>query len=236
MIQKFFIFVLFLILIFSQRNIDIYRDKYLGQLNLAYQPGNMMNVALIAGFRGIAADILMIQIDSLNHQGKWYKIIPLINLVVYLQPNFIQAWRLGAWHLSFNLFAYTDDPEKKQYWVDQGLQFIRKGIPLNPDTWELNFELGWILYHKREDYLQAAQAFANSVKIHSAPQYVFHMLAHSYEKAGDYQKCYEVWDYLFQNPKSNPKLSRVVKRHRERIHQLIMVHSGQMGLVQPFDE
>ncbi len=153
-----FIILCVFLLVFSQLQIEKERRRLGFDYLFAYQPGNLMNVALLAGFRGIAADILMIQIDDLHHRGQWYKILPLFYVVTYIQPNFLLGWSLGAWHMSFNLYVYSKEANKDQVdpevWINKGIEFIKEGIQKNPKTYELYFEAGWIYYQKRKTMLQ----------------------------------------------------------------------------------
>ncbi|MCM8762341.1 MAG: hypothetical protein NC905_01585 [Candidatus Omnitrophica bacterium] len=68
-------------------------------------PGQMAGSLVLSGFRGIAADLLWLNIEDFWHKGQHYKMLPLFDAVSWLQPEYVTVWAVGGWHMSYNIFA-----------------------------------------------------------------------------------------------------------------------------------
>jgi len=95
--------------------------------------------ALVGEFRAVAANLLWTKAEIYHHEyiahgGTWNEnkdLMPLIRLIVDLDPRFVEAYLTGAWMLATGLGR----PE-------QAVRFLREGIANNPTSPELYEELG----------------------------------------------------------------------------------------------
>ena len=180
--------------------------------HLVIIPGEFVTNFVIGGFHGIASDVLWIKIDELWHRGGWFEIMPLIRAVTWIQPHFIEAWELGAWHLSYNLYAYAEGMPGKEKYLDEGISFAKEGLARNRNAHDLWFNLGWIYYHKAQNYDEAIKYFKGSARVEH-PSYIDRLIAHTYRKKGDIEAEYKQWQYCLTIFKDDDYHINMVKRH-----------------------
>jgi len=188
-----------------------YKDLKLGGAGLSIQLRSKLSqklaVALLSGFRGVVADFVWIGGHQAWEDQVWYKLREAIELAVVLQPHSISFWDLGSWHMAWNA-SYAESVNTKYHnkavrekiqkeWIQAGKQFLLDGIKNNPDTYELYFRLGWLIYQKENDPLGAVPWFEKAATYPEAPLYVGRMIGHMYEKAGKMQEAYGVWKRLW---------------------------------------
>jgi tetratricopeptide (TPR) repeat protein len=176
----------------NQINYETVADNL--QTNLVLMPGEAGDMVL-AGFKGIAADLLWINVENYWHRGEHFKMIPLFYMVTLLQPHWILAWSLGGWHMAYNVPAGVKNIQGKYYWYQQGIQFLKKGVSYNSSRYDLYFETGWTYYNKGEDYSNAVKYLKQAV-IYPGPDYVKDVLAHAYEKDGHINQAIKEWKKL----------------------------------------
>jgi hypothetical protein len=109
---------------------------------------NFVTVGL-AGFRGIAAEILWTRADRLQNEGRYLELIPLTDWTTGLDPHAIEAWAYSAWNLAYNVSAMMPRPRDRLGWVDRGVRLLRdRALPGNPHNARLHRELAWLYQHK----------------------------------------------------------------------------------------
>lgn len=185
--------------------------------SMVVMPGEFVTNFVIGGFRGIAADLLWLKIDEFWHTGKWFDIIPLIRAITWMQPHFLEAWELGAWHLAYNCYAYAEsagDAGKDAY-IDAGIKFIKQGLARNRDVYDLWFNLGWIYYHKLANYDEAIRCFRGAIRV-KHPSYIDRLIAHAYRKKGDIESEYREWQRCLTIYKDDSYHITIVKEHLEK--------------------
>ncbi len=167
--------------------------------------------SLILGFRSAVADLLWLKVDDYWHQGRMEMMLPMMYTVVGLDPHFIDAWAVGAWHLAYNAPVTVDTMEEKRAFIDKAIVFLQDGIKRNPRHWQLYFELGFAIYYvKLEDYRSAAHYLEQSARYRPpAEKKVDRMLLHAYERGEEYEKALEGW--IVYHNKIDPD-SRVAPR------------------------
>ena len=152
------------------QNIE-YADALAGEVNL-------MNLFL--GFRQLAANFIWLQVDRYWHQGMVHRMIPLIRTCTTLDPQFVDAYLVGAWHLAYNITArMMDTPEHLMEWDPEfeacvgekeqyyyiGADLLKDGIRNNPRNYKLYFDLGYTIYsNKLEDYGNAVRYLSEAVR------------------------------------------------------------------------
>jgi len=178
--------------------------------------------SLILGFRSAVADLLWLKVDEYWHQGRMEMMLPMMKTVVMLDPHFIEAWKVGAWHLAYNAWVTVDTLEEKQAFVQKGILFLQDGIKRNPRNHELYFDLGFSMYFvKLEDYENAAHYIREADRYRPPEErWIPRMLLLAYERAGHYEEALKGWRrYLTEiDPESLPG-----KRALYRLRALIAV-------------
>ncbi len=157
---------------------------------------------LIGGIRNTIANLLWLKIDLYHHSWEWsgkhwannQNLMMLYRIVTYLNPKFDKAYAQGGFHLSTNL-------KKKE----EGIKFLKEGLKNNPNSYEINFELGYEYFFGFADYKNALEHFRKAVLLTEDEhklQVCYKLLAHSYFKLGDYNESLNYW---FKVKKLAPK-------------------------------
>ena len=105
--------------------------------------------AALGTFRGLAVDALWIRADALEERGEYYEAQTLAQWITTLQPRFDRVWAFQAWNLAYNICDSSQIAAERWSWINRGVNLLRaEGIPLNPRTPNLYFELSWLFRHK----------------------------------------------------------------------------------------
>ena len=104
-VNLFIALLLYIPLGFLQVSIDYTRKLEELESGLLLMPGQMAGSLILSGFKGLAADLLWLNIENYWHTGQHYKMLPLFEAVAWLQPHYITVWGVGGWHMSYNIFA-----------------------------------------------------------------------------------------------------------------------------------
>ena len=189
--------------------------------NIGYieaQEGNVGIFSLFFGFRKVAANWLWIQVDRYWHRGDLYRMVALMKTCVLLDPNFIEAYQIGAWHMAYNATAkMADTPwalrewderyqacvgEKERYYYF-AIDFLKDGIRKNPRNYKLYFDLGFAVYkQKMNDYANAVKYLAEAVRL-PHDRWVPRQLYICMELNGQYEEAIRGWeDYQKRFPES----------------------------------
>ena len=118
--------------------------------------------------------------DRYWHKGMLYRMLPLMKTVVMLDPNFVDAYLVGSWHLAYNATAKMLDtpwplrewdPElqacvgEKERYYHLAIQYLKDGIRKNPRDYRLYFDLGFCVYkEKMEDYENAVLYLSEAIR------------------------------------------------------------------------
>lgn len=103
---KLFIAILLLIPIgFLQVSIDYSKKLENLESSMLLMPGQIAGSLVLSGFKGLAADLLWLNIENYWHSGQHYKMLPLFEAIAWLQPTYIIVWAVGGWHMAYNIFA-----------------------------------------------------------------------------------------------------------------------------------
>lgn len=180
----------------------------------AYQAGQFSNFFVaMAAFRNIAANLLWVKTDEYWHDGRWYRVLPIMDAIVRLDPQFLIVWETYAWHCAYNLNTAAQTRAQKEYWLERGAQVLRQGIRENPKKWDLYGELGHLYYERIGDWDQAAYWFRKSYDIFNQfpdenqdfhVQKVIHSLAHIYEITWDIPEARRWWQISHELDPSDP--------------------------------
>jgi len=90
---------------FLQVSIDYSKKVEDLESNLLLLPGQVAGSLVLSGFKGLAADLLWLNIENYWHSGQHYKMLPLLDAIAWLQPTYIVVWTVGGWHMAYNIFS-----------------------------------------------------------------------------------------------------------------------------------
>lgn len=166
-------------------------------------PGQFL-IASMAGFKEVIAGVLWVRADDFFHTGKYEAIIPIVRLVTWLDPHNIEVYSTGAWHLDYNFLDKNVMSDKR--YIPSSVALLQEGIANNPNTWDLYFDLAWTHYNKKLNDYQGGLKYMllavqhdgrdpNTGKVIPRPAFVDRMVAHQYEKVGEFDKAIEQWKY-----------------------------------------
>lgn len=105
----------------------------------------------MGAFRGLLVDILWLRADKLKDEGEFFDAKQIAEWITTLQPRFASVWEFQAWNMAYNISVAipATQPDERWRWVKNGYELLRdKGIPLNPKSISLYFELARIFQHK----------------------------------------------------------------------------------------
>ena len=189
---------------------------------LVIMPGEFVTNFVIGGFRGIAVDILWIKMDEMWHHGKWFEIIPLLRAITWMQPHFLEAWELGAWHLAYNLYVHAEGMPDRERYIEEGIKFIKEGLAKNRNVYDLWFNLGWIYYNKLKDYDKGIRYFRGATR-YKHPSYIDRLIAHAYRRKGDIEAEYKQWQHCLTVFQDDGYHIDIVKRHLEKAREKLEI-------------
>ena len=139
--------------------------------------------------------------EHVHLQGDQVKeIIPWLYLSSEVDPHNVLAITLTGFYLADRL----DKP-------DEAVAFLRKGLLDNPDSWEINAELGRIYFEDFGNYRAAVDFLVRAMDLQKGvphdkfeERYVLSFLAYSYEALGEGDKALALYRRLGQLfPKSD---------------------------------
>lgn len=126
---------------------------------------SLMLAGLASGFKSQVANLLWMKSDEYWHKGMLTRQNPIMEAVVTLDPQFLEAWDTAGWHWAYNIFADLPtqrgleikeemSPAEKvrrekelriaqDRAVDTGLDYYARGTQMNPDKYYLWFKFGW---------------------------------------------------------------------------------------------
>lgn len=109
-----------------------------------------------AGFRELIAGILWVRADSYFGEGNYDAILPIVRLVTLLDPHQIDVYATGMWHIGYN---FTDEGSRSdRRYIPTALALGMEGAKNNDYTYEMFYEVGWMWFHKIDDF------YGNAVK------------------------------------------------------------------------
>ena len=176
------------------------------------------SLAALSGFRQVIAGLLWVRSDAFFHSGNYDAILPMIRLITWLDPNWIDVYATGAWHLMYN-FTDTDQRSDRRY-LPVGLALLDEGIANNPTVYDVYKEKGWNMFDKVRDYEGAIKAYEGALANDPDAEVnqVSHPLGHSYERSGDIEKSMQAWDDAIKRHKGwqkRPGVTEDIKLRNE---------------------
>jgi len=133
-------------------------------------------------------------IDSHSHMGteEIKEIIPWLYYAQKIDPNNVMAYTVTSYYLARRLGK-----------TSEAVTLLRQGMAHNPDSWEIAFEMGMVMYQNREDMPAAIRFFKRAVQLlEKAPhnkfdeRHVLTLLAKAYEENGQVDKALDVLERI----------------------------------------
>ncbi|MGD8237791.1 MAG: tetratricopeptide repeat protein [Armatimonadota bacterium] len=153
--------------------------------------------AMLGGFRGPAANLLWLKMETFWHSGKWHDCYYVMQTVTWLDPHFVEAWRVLGWHLMYNMPVETKDIQRQEQYMQAGVAALKEGIAWNPDVYDLYWELGWNYFDKMDDFENSPKWFRAATQFEH-PEHTERLIAHAYEKLPDMDKALDAYDYCLK--------------------------------------
>jgi len=205
------------------------------------QQGGVNIFNLFFGFRKVAANFVWLQVDRYWHQGYMQRMIPLMQTCVLLDPNFVDAYLLGSWHLAYNVTAKMQDTpdafkqwhpdykacvgEKETYYFI-AVEHLKNGIRNNPREYRLYFDLGFMVFaEKLKNYGEAVKYLQEAVR-QKHERWVPRTLYKCLEKNGQYEEARLGWDQYIQRFEGTIGAEDVGQRSLQRLDALVLEKKG----------
>ncbi|MDH7568176.1 MAG: tetratricopeptide repeat protein [Armatimonadota bacterium] len=165
--------------------------------------------AVFFGFKSALADILWVKADGAFHTGRYERIMPICQVITWLDPHFLDVYIIGAWHMAYNFMDWR--------YIPVGIDFLEKGIHNNPDKEELYFEQGNMLYDKAKDFNRAAKRLREANEMGLQPAGKRHLLAHALENAGRIDEAIAAWESFIKEEEAagNWQMAAVSRHNRD---------------------
>lgn len=114
-----------------------------------YPPGVRFVTVALGGFRGLLADMLWLRAAQKQDEGLFFEVAQLSGWIARLEPRCPEIWTYHAWNIAYNIGAMFPDPADRWQWIQRGVRLLRdEGIPANPRSAKLYWELAWLYSDK----------------------------------------------------------------------------------------
>ena len=176
------------------------------------------------GYSGLLADLYWMRAVQYfgNHhlaRAQEYDLLdPLLDITVSLDPKLEPAYRFGSVFLA-------QKPPHGAGRPDAAVRLVERGIKEFPDNWHFYFNLGFIHYMDRRDYIAAAEAFERGSRVPNAHPFLKVMAARMRSQGGDRETARLLWQNLYdsypdQTMRSNAREHLDALRYDELIEQI----------------
>ena len=129
--------------------------------------------------------------------------LPVMQATVKLDPNFIDAYLIGAWHLAYNAtYDLPSTPPEMKRWnprfrarvgekekfYHEAILFLLDGISKNPTNYKLYFDLGFAIYSEKMNDMPNAVKYLSMAHRQPHDSWVPRMLYRAMMKNGQYEE------------------------------------------------
>ena len=137
----------------------------------------------LAGLNALLADILWMKADDLWHSSSWWQMAPVMESIVRIDPKFIMAWRVLAWHYGWNLHAASRSRVEQVYWLEKSADAYDRATTENPDNFDLWWDMCWFYTDRLRRYDKAVPLMEKGVaKFPTEIDTLERCLQHTYER------------------------------------------------------
>ena len=165
-----------------------------------YIPSPTVLKRMSLGYTGLLADIYWtraVQYFGAKHvvRSRHYELLaPLLQITTQLDPHLTAAYEFGSIFL-------TQPPPNGAGDPDAAAGLVQYGIRQNPGDWRLYYNLGFIYYLEKKDYLAAAQAFEQGSRVPNAHPFLKILAARMAERGGDVETARLLWTTTYETSK-----------------------------------
>lgn len=192
--------------------------------------GQGLALAALGGFRGLAANALMLEAHAAWEEQQWVRVRSALEMATLLQPRVALFWDLASWHLAWNAAVaaerYSGDPSEtrrrmeSEKWIEAGRELLERGTKAVPEKSLLFQRLGDLYWQRLENYSAAAGWYREALTKGDAPLYLERFVGYALDKAGDKIAALEYFRQLRGSMGSEPDPLRkpeVVDREIRRL-------------------
>lgn len=148
----------------------------------AQQPVPQASMSNLQDVFTLVRDKLWESNDNYWHRGWFDRCIGNMRIITQIDPRDTEAYIGAAWLMDSDL--RQEDAE----------EFLREGLANNPDVPDMYQELGTFLYLRMR--FDESIVYLSGAVMTDAPPYVWHQLAHAYERAGRIGDSLDTWFLL----------------------------------------
>ncbi len=205
--------------------------------------GQGLALAALGGFRGLAANALMLQAHGAWEEQQWMRVRSSLELATVLQPRVAVFWDTASWHLAWNAAVaaekYGGEPNETRRriearrWVEAGRDLLERGTKAVPEKAILFQRLGDLYWQRLGDYQAAADCYRLALAKGDAPPYLERFVGYALDKAGDSRGALEYFRGLRKtmgNPPDPARRPEVVEREILRLEKKL--DEGKIGASQ----
>jgi len=192
--------------------------------------GQGLALAALGGFRGLAANALMLQAHTAWEQQQWVRVRSSLELATLLQPRVAVFWDAASWHLAWNAAVaaerYGGEPNETRRriearrWVEAGRDLLERGTKAVPERALLFQRLGDLYWQRLGDYQAAAECYREAITKGDAPPYLERFVGYALDKAGDKKAALAYFQNLRAQMGSPPTPERRPEVVDREIHRL----------------
>ena len=157
--------------------------------------GQGLALAFLGGFRGLAANALMLEAHAAWENQQWVRVRSALELATVLQPRVAVFWDMAAWHLAWNaavaaeqFSGETSETRRRmeaRRWIEAGRNLLERGTQAVPEKALLFQRLGDLYWQRLQDYGSAAKWYREALSKGDAPPYLERFVGYAMDKAGD---------------------------------------------------
>lgn len=184
--------ILILVTAFLQTKIDAERAG-MGLTMTETQSSASTMLKLLGGLRSAAAAYVWLKVDRLHDEfygelsAKEDELIPLYRITTWLNPHIVDAYYVGSY-----LLYKANRP-------DEGWRFALEGLRMNPDSSEMELNVGQLALFYRKDYKTAITHLERAYKLAQNKDdrlIALKGIAAAYKNAGITKKTEEIKEKL----------------------------------------
>jgi tetratricopeptide (TPR) repeat protein len=150
-------------------------------------------------------DRLWDRADWYWHEGRYEERVAVDRLIIRMDPHFIEPYGTAGWLLE----SLGRDQE--------ALELYRQAVAAVPTRWETHHDLG-MYYYQHKDFTSATTEFQQATQQPGAPEYVWKMLAHAYERSGALEQAVSAWEAAARVAPNDPAIAVNLSRVRARLN------------------
>lgn len=201
--------------------------------------GQGLALAALGGFRGLAANALMLQAHGAWQEQQWIRVRSALEMATLLQPRVALFWDLASWHLAWNAAVaaerYSGEPNETRRriearkWVEAGRDLLERGTRAVPEKALLFQRLGDLYWQRLGDYQAAAAYYREALTKGDAPPYLERFVGYALDKAGDKRGALAYFQELRRSMGEPPDPARrpdLVERQIEELERQLQGDSG----------